>query len=105
MFRTKYFETKKFDKSALDLFDLSVKALDKCSFRVVKTDKDNKKILATVGISFASWGENISVEIDDDANLSIVSKLAFPLQIIDWGKNRQNVNKFFTELQKIIDNK
>ncbi|MCL2785390.1 MAG: hypothetical protein FWD55_08140 [Propionibacteriaceae bacterium] len=52
-------------------------------------------ITMTRGMSMASWGENITIQVyagpHDDAILDIVSKPAMPTQIVDWGRGNGNV--------------
>ncbi len=54
------------------------------------------------GVSLASWGEDIKVHIfpynDMQTVVEILSKCALPTQIIDWGKNSQNIQGILTPL-------
>ena len=50
-------------------------------------------ISASVPISLLSWGETFRVVFYQDF-FQVESKCAFVLQIIDWGKNRSNVDQF-----------
>jgi hypothetical protein len=59
-------------------------------------------ISASVGVSFWSWGENITIEIHPDGPMSVTSSCTLPTQCFDWGKNKKNVNKFITELRKLM---
>lgn len=45
---------------------------------------------AHVGVSLWSWGEEVLVT-DLGGRLAIESRCRFPLQVVDWGKNRTNV--------------
>ena len=49
---------------------------------------------ATVPISGASWGETFTVSLALPGVLEISSTCNSPLQLFDWGKNKQNVNHF-----------
>lgn len=53
------------------------------------------RFVAAVGVSFWSWGEKITVDIDGESTIWVESKCRLPTQCIDWGKNRRNVNAFF----------
>lgn len=49
---------------------------------------------ATANVNWRSWGEKITVRISEaqgGTNVSIRSACAFPLQLLDWGKNKSNV--------------
>lgn len=50
-------------------------------------------IYAGVSISLRSYGENVRFAFFQD-RFVVESKCAFPLQLIDWGKNKENVDKF-----------
>ncbi|PCC18897.1 hypothetical protein [Brevibacterium aurantiacum] len=54
------------------------------------------RLSASVNVSWRSWGENLTVNVDEVPGGTVVrirSECAFPLQIIDWGKNRDNVSQ------------
>lgn len=42
------------------------------------------------GISCSSWGERITIT-PEYHSIRVVSECTAPLQVIDWGKNRKNV--------------
>jgi hypothetical protein len=49
---------------------------------------------ASTGVGMMSWGEKITVQITEAAGGSgvrIHSECSFPLQLIDYGKNKKNV--------------
>ncbi|MGC2976594.1 hypothetical protein ACPUD8_12910 [Brevibacterium sp. FAM 25378] len=53
-------------------------------------------LTASVNTNWRSWGEKLSVHVDEAPGCTFVrirSVCAFPLQIIDWGKNKDNVLK------------
>jgi len=51
------------------------------------------------GVTFTSWGEDISIVVSfvdpNTVSISVLSECSLPTQIIDWGKNRRNVDKIF----------
>jgi hypothetical protein len=49
---------------------------------------------AKVGLNLYSWGEKFLVDDQENGNLKVKSNCIFPLQCIDWGKNRRNVRRF-----------
>ena len=57
-------------------------------------------IKASVPLSLLSWGEEVMVCFYQ-MGFSIESRCVFPLQFIDWGKNKNNVNKFMNIFQQI----
>lgn len=63
----------------------------------------NAQFYATTSISFTSFGENITVEIFSDSMVKVESKSAVPFQLVDWGRNRKNVQTFFTQLRIVAN--
>ena len=59
-------------------------------------------LLGKVGISAMSWGEKLSVAIAPDGTVTVNSAGAFPLQWLDWGKNRRNCLKFLDALAQAV---
>jgi hypothetical protein len=63
------------------------------------TQDQKKEIEGKMGIGVLSWGENISVEFVD-GGMKVTSRCIWPMQVIDWGKNRTNVRRFTDEWEK-----
>ncbi len=49
----------------------------------------------SAGVSFSSWGENVDIHMfpynEQQTMIEIKSECDLPTQIVDWGKNRHNV--------------
>jgi hypothetical protein len=58
----------------------------------IAESRNTTRLSYRVPISFRSWGERISIVLDGD-ELRITSTCRFPLQVFDWGKNQQNVQR------------
>lgn len=58
------------------------------------------------GVNFRSWGENIDINVlyfnENTSQVIIKSECAFPTQIIDWGKNKANVEQIYNYLLSSI---
>lgn len=58
------------------------------------------------GTSFTSWGEKITITLTPIHELAtgvrIHSECGMPTQIIDWGKNRQNVTAIYNCMEKRV---
>jgi hypothetical protein len=52
-----------------------------------------------IGITWVSWGERFTVDINREGIMEIVSECSFPLQVWDWGKNRENLKIFLNGLK------
>jgi hypothetical protein len=53
---------------------------------------------ASVKIGWLSWGENIMIDFSHPGWLQITSRCAFPLQLVDWGKNNKNIDNLLGQL-------
>jgi hypothetical protein len=58
----------------------------------------DKSLTLTTGTSFLSWGERIIIEKLSHSMLSITSECKLVTQIVDWGKNKRNVERILTLL-------
>ena len=58
------------------------------------------------GVSFSSWGEKITVTVTPDeldtVTVTVKSECAVPVQILDFGKNVQNVRGIFGHVEKRV---
>ena len=53
-------------------------------------------LTASVNTNWKSWGEKVTVHVDEAPGGAVVrvrSACAFPLQIFDWRKNKENVTR------------
>lgn len=57
------------------------------------TPEDPNHFRATVPVNMASWGETLTVGLAA-GQVTVRSACTMPFQLIDWGKNRQNVEQF-----------
>jgi hypothetical protein len=69
-------------------------ALDTLGWHFETSDHDT--FCAKVGLSDASWGERVTISLAEAGVLEIRSVCSYPLQMIDWNKNKQNVTRFLT---------
>lgn len=58
---------------------------------------------ANTGFNFISFGETITVEIYSNSMVKVESKCSSPIQLVDWGKNKQNVQVFFSQLRMVAN--
>ena len=65
----------------------------------IKSETGNR-IEASSSIGLKSWGEAIHIELLPDNAIRITSKCKLPTQCFDWGKNRENVSRFLSEIEK-----
>jgi hypothetical protein len=65
-------------------------------------DLPNYVFVANLSLSLMSWGEKFTVEIHPDSTVRAESKCAYPLQCIDWGRNRANTETFFARFESML---
>jgi hypothetical protein len=54
---------------------------------------------ASVPVNILSWGEVLTVELTSANTVTITSRCR-GIQVVDWGKNRQNVNQFLSHFSQ-----
>ena len=64
-------------------------------FKKGQIDQLNFRVLMSRGVSMASWGENITIQVyaapDGGSLLEILSQPALPTTLIDYGRGDKNV--------------
>lgn len=93
----------KFTKSQDELFQAALRAIPICNFSLKYSNASAGVISASTGWSFASWGENIQINITPDGTVIAESSCAFPLQVVDWGKNQKNIENFLLTLRMMLN--
>ena len=60
------------------------------------------------GMTFTSYGEKITITLtvinETSTQVHILSECGLPTQIVDWGKNKQNVTNIYKHLHKLTFN-
>ena len=73
-----------------------------------RADEMNGYILITSNISWASWGENIRVDFvklgPTRTQMIVKSGASVSTTLIDYGKNRKNVNKILSAVSTTLAN-
>jgi hypothetical protein len=88
-------------RPAAEVFEALVRLLPGLKgMRIERADAEAGKILAKVGFSLASYGENVTLSVtarpDGGSRLAVVSSLRWGL--VDWGKNRTNIERILQGL-------
>jgi hypothetical protein len=86
--------------SARELKRVCKDALDELGWRFEVEDR--WRIIAYVPYSFTSYGEWLIVDVFDE-ELVVISHCRRRLQLVDWGKNRRNVDRFLNRVEDILD--
>lgn len=65
-------------------------------------DEQENEITAFARMSLWSWGELVQFTFPADGSMSVTSKCSWPLQCVDWGKNKANVRKLLAQLDRHV---
>jgi hypothetical protein len=79
-----------------------LEAVRQSGFKIRESDLAAGRISARARVNFRSWGESIHVYVDTQDRVDITSESRFPLTVVDWGKNRWNVERIFTRLASLL---
>lgn len=76
------------------------------NFNITKEDITDGEILFKVGMTWLSWGEEFKIIITNTGTnltrVEVASEAAFQAQLIDWGKNNENIKNFFYVLNELL---
>jgi len=73
------------------MFQKMIEVLNNSQLKVVYTDEVNLHILATKGISWKSWGENIYIDFtEEDGRTQMNFTSTTVVGIVSWGANEKN---------------
>jgi hypothetical protein len=75
------------------ILDAIDRALHDLGAKSVKWSSDRRHASARLGASLWSWGERLTVEVDESGQVRVSSECA-SWQVVDWGKNAENRRKF-----------
>lgn len=87
------------------VFQASGQALFMAGAKVNSADYNTGVYTASFGVGMRSWGENMTVFIgrtEIGCSLNIRSECINPIQLMDWGKNNQNIQTLTRELSRIL---
>ncbi|GGD28325.1 hypothetical protein GCM10011343_18110 [Flavobacterium orientale] len=79
-------------------------AMKRAGFKDVNFNSEDQKFYASTSFSMSSWFEHIEVKmitLDNKLQLHFSSICGYPYQIYDWGKNKENFERFQKELMKM----
>src|SRR5262245_37072496 len=88
------------DFSAKELRRACEDALDE--LRWEWEDDSRWRLVAYIPYSWTSYGEWLLVEIFEE-EIEVISHCRKKAQLVDWGKNRKNVERFLERVEDILD--
>ena len=84
-----------------EVFQACIAAVSQCGFRIVESNPAAAQIEARTRMGLRSWGENITIVVSADGSADIKSSCR-GIQLIDYGKNKANVNALFAALGPLL---
>jgi hypothetical protein len=85
-----------------DVFQACLQAVPQCGFRIAESHPEARLIKARARMSMRSWGENVTITTRTDGRADIKSSCRWWIQVIDYGKNKTNVNALFSALRLLL---
>lgn len=90
-----------FDKNTV--YEAAEAALSQLKgFTLLMGNKESGQMMLDGKITWWSWGENITVHFTELApgstRVEVMSKPSMPTTLVDWGKNRRNVDKILAAI-------
>lgn len=99
--RASYQHSTNFPAGIDEVFQACVKAVPQCGFRITGSDPEAGHIEARTKTSMRSWGEKITITTSPAGRVDINST-CYWIQVVDWGKNKANVNALFSALGQLL---
>lgn len=97
-----YEHTEEFLGDRDQIFRSCVDAISQCGFRVMGSS-EKTGLIARARMSSRSYGEVINVDVNEKGAVHIRSACTgVPLQLVAFGKNKDNVNAIFSALEKFL---
>jgi hypothetical protein len=90
-----------YPRNWFEVFQTAVNVLPTVKKMKVKSaDQNTGRIVASSGMSLASWGEELIIEVWEpspgQAGVRVTSQLK--AQLVDWGKNKKNIAAVFNAI-------
>jgi len=87
-------------------FELIFKTLSALAWSITEVNKRDGIVKADVSMSLKSWGDRIHITCSSlSPNLSVIevsSRSRWASTLVDWGKNKENVERFGNILSALI---
>jgi hypothetical protein len=84
-----------FPNSRDEVFEAMLRALPECNMKLKQSDATAGHIEAVTGMSMASWGEKIKIDLAD-AGAGVTTATITSgnrAQLVTWGRNKKNLEK------------
>lgn len=94
---------KNYNASYTEVYSQAVSTLMELKWQVTESNKKEGLIKAKTPMNLLTWGDQVIVYVfEKTENNVLVEVTSSSPQQIDWGKNRSNIEKFYSLLDKKI---
>ncbi|MCH9029160.1 MAG: hypothetical protein IH819_05995 [Bacteroidetes bacterium] len=99
-----YAQSETFEITKDQAMQKSTTALKTGRFKIKKINNESAEISARARLCLRSWGEYISITIEEKGDKSIVHffSTSYSYVILDGGTNKRNSKRFFKELDSLV---
>jgi len=87
------------------VFGMMITVMTNIGIKSYTCDPATKIFSASTGMNLASYGEDLMIAITPTVKGSAVrirSECSMPTQLVDWGKNKKNIDRFAQELGRLL---
>jgi len=86
-----------------DILDKLLEVLKENNWTLQEIDRESGEILASTGMTFRSWGENIYLDVSEEEGKNLVEIQSVALfQMYMWGKNEDNLDQFYQKFEESL---
>ncbi len=87
------------------VFNAAAQAVQNLSgWKLKEVNQHGWYIIAAVSFNFWSYGENITIQVSEPSpgRPAVTASSSSVFALIDFGKNKRNINRFFAEVQNVL---
>jgi len=87
------------------VFGMMITVMTNIGIKTYKCDPATKIFTASTGMNLTSYGEDLMIAITPTVKGSAVrirSECSLATQLVDWGKNKKNIDRFAQELGRLL---
>ena len=84
-----------------DVIRVAERILDDLGWHINFVDED--RISVRTGSGIWVFGDEMTVDVSQRGTVTVYSKCIWPTQLIDFGRNDQNVERFLDRLERKLD--
>jgi len=99
-------QRKIFQESYTKVYSRAVSTLMELKWQISHSDKEEGLIQARTPMNLWTWGDLVTVYVTEESqNKILVEVTSASPQQYDWGKNKDNIEKFYSRLSEKLQSK